>query len=462
MTRVKKELQEQLDLIKAVIGMFPNGASLEEIMAQTSLDLNERTFQRRLSVLLKEQKEIQVTGGSKATRYHLFAAEPEESYHPSLPTSIPLSSESQQILRYVSQALHRRKPVGYNRDFLDRYEPNRTQYFSGTELNRLEKVSKTSVANQSAGTYAREILNRLLIDLSWNSSRLEGNTYSLLDTRQLIEFGKIAEGKSARDAQMILNHKEAIEFLADSAEEIGFNRYTLLNLHGLLSNNLLSHPGAVGRLRTIEVGISGSVFIPLGIPQMISGLFDVLLEKAAAIQNPFERALFISIQLPYLQPFEDVNKRVSRLAANIPFFKGNLSPLSFLDVPSDLYTQGIKGVYELNEPALLKDVFIWAYERSADRYAAIQQSIGEPDPFRIKYREEMKALISRIVGQTLDVQAAQKEIEQGANRIPVQERAKFIETIETELLSLHEGNIARYRIRHTAFMQWKQAWDAGF
>lgn len=461
MTRVKKELQDQLDLIKAVIGMFPNGASLEEIMAHTKLDLNERTFQRRLSVLLKEQKEIQVTGGSKATRYHFFASEPEEQYQPSLPAGIPLSRESQQILRYVSQALHQRKPVRYNRDFLDRYEPNRTHYFSGSELNRLEKVSKTSVANESAGTYAREILNRLLIDLSWNSSRLEGNTYSLLDTRQLIEFGKTAEGKSARDAQMILNHKEAIEFLADSAEEIGFNRYTLLNLHGLLSNNLLSHPGAVGRLRTIEVGISGSVFIPLGIPQMISELFDLLLEKAAAIQNPFERALFVSVQLPYLQPFEDVNKRVSRLAANIPFFKGNLSPLSFVDVPSDLYTQGIKGVYELNEPALLKDVFFWAYERSADRYAAIQQSIGEPDPFRIKYREEMKALISRIVGQTLDVQAAQKEIEQEANRIPVQDRPRFIETIETELLSLHEGNIARYRIRHAAFLDWKQAWDAG-
>ena len=461
MTQVKKELQEQLDLIKAVIGMFPNGASLEEIMAQTSLDLNERTFQRRLSVLLKERKEIQVTGGSKSTRYHLSAAEPEEQYQPSLPTGIPLSSDGQTILRYVSQALHQRKPVGYNRDFLDRYEPNRSYYFSASDLNRLEKVSKTNVANESAGTYAREILNRLLIDLSWNSSRLEGNTYSLLDTRQLIEFGKTAEGKSARDAQMILNHKEAIEFLVESADQIGFNRYTLLNLHGLLSNNLLSHPGAVGRLRTIEVGISGSVFVPLGIPQMISELFDLLLEKAAAIQNPFERALFVSVQLPYLQPFEDVNKRVSRLAANIPFFQSNLSPLSFVDVPSDLYTRGIKGVYELNEPALLKDVFIWAYERSADRYAAIQQSIGEPDPFRIKYREEMKASISRIVGQTLDVQAAQKEIEQEANRIPVQDRPRFIETIETELLSLHEGNIARYRIRHAAFLDWKQAWDAG-
>ncbi len=457
-TKAKKELLDQLDLIKATIGKFPNGASLEEILVHSNLDLNERTLQRRLSKLHKDLQEIRLTGGSRAIRYHLIAKESREQIRD---TGIPLSKESQAILSYVTQALQLRKPVGYNRNFLDDYQPNSTAYLSATDLGRLEKVSKTKVAQEPAGTYARKILNRLLIDLSWNSSRLEGNTYSLLDTRQLIEFGKSAEGKPALDAQMILNHKEAIEFLVESAGEIGFNRYTILNLHGLLSNNLLSDPGAVGRLRSIEVGISNSVFIPLAIPQMISEMFDQILEKATAIRNPFERAFFVSIQLPYLQPFDDVNKRVSRLAANIPFIQANLSPLSFADVPIDLYTQGIKGVYELNETALLKDIFIWAYERSANRYAAIQHSIGEPDPLRIKYREEMKALISGIVSSALDVNSARQKIEQEGARIPMQDRPKFIEATETELLSLHEGNIARYKIRQSEFMRWKQAWDKG-
>jgi hypothetical protein len=412
MTKAKKELQDQLDKIKVSIGNFPNGASLEDIIVHSNLELNERTLQRRLSLLAKDRKEVRVTGGSKTTRYHLVApGKPREQIQPS---PIPLSIEGEEILRYVTQPLHLRKPVAYNRDFLDSYQPTITAYLSKEDLHRLEKVSKTTLSQEAAGTHARKILNRLLIDLSWNSSRLEGNTYSLLDTQQLIAFGIMAEGKSALDAQMILNHKEAIEFLVESASEIGFNRYTILNLHGLLSNNLLGNPGAVGRLRNMEVGISNSVFVPLAIPQLISELFDRILEKASAIQNPFEQAFFVTVHLPYLQPFDDVNKRVSRLAANIPFLQANLSPLSFVDVPGDVYTQGIKGVYELNRTELLKDVFIWSYERSAQRYAAIQHSIGEPDPFRIQYRDLLRSLISRIVKGNLDKNAARIEIENEA------------------------------------------------
>jgi len=430
---------------------------MEDILAHSNLKLNERTLQRRLSKLEKELKEIKVSGGSKATRYHLIVIETESS--PSL--LIPLSDSGKEILNFVSQALHQRKPVSYNRDFLDQYKPNITTYLSPTDLKSLERIGKTRISQEPAGTFAREILNRLLIDLSWNSSRLEGNTYSLLDTQQLIAFGKSAEGKSALDAQMILNHKEAIEFLVESAGEIGFNRYTIMNLHGLLANNLLADPGAVGRLRTIEVGISNSVYIPLGIPQLISEIFDQILEKATAIENPFERAFFVTVHLPYLQPFDDVNKRVSRLAANIPFLQDNLSPLSFVDVPGDLYIQGIKGVYELNRIELLRDVFVWAYQRSADRYAAIQHSIGEPDPFRMKYREEMKALIFTIVTDTMDARSALKKIQLEARLIPEEDCAKFMEAVETELLSLHEGNIARYKIRNADFEKWKKAWNGG-
>ncbi|MFX5949001.1 hypothetical protein ABTF06_18955, partial [Acinetobacter baumannii] len=87
------------------------------------------------------------------------------------------------------------------------------------------------------------------------------------------------------------------------------------------------------------------------------------------------------VQLPYLQPFDDVNKRVSRLAANISLIKANLIPLTFLDVSESLYTEAVLGVYELNRVDLLKDLYLWAYKRSAERYAVVQQSIGQPDPF---------------------------------------------------------------------------------
>ncbi len=102
---------------------------------------------------------------------------------------------------------------------------------------------------------------------------------------------------------------------------------------GILAQNLLPDPSAPGRLRRMGVGIGKSTFHPLELPQLIEECFNQLLDTAAAIQDPFEQALFAMVQLPYLQPFDDVNKRVSRLSANIPFIKRNLSPLSFIDVP---------------------------------------------------------------------------------------------------------------------------------
>ncbi len=142
------------------------------------------------------------------------------------------------------------------------------------------------------GTYVRQIYSRLLIDLSWNSSRLEGNTYSLLETERLLESGEAAEGKDARDAQMILNHKAAIDLLIAHAAEVGFNRYTILNLHALLSDNLLADPQACGRLRAIAMGIAGTVYHPPAVPQLIEDGFQQFLDTAAAITDPFEQAFF--------------------------------------------------------------------------------------------------------------------------------------------------------------------------
>lgn len=134
----------------------------------------------------------------------------------------------------------------------------------------------------------------------------------------------------------------------------------------------------------------------------------MLLQKTNQIEDPFEQAFFMIVQLPYLQPFDDVNKRVSRLAANIPLNKRNLAPLSFVDVPQDLYIQGLLGVYELRRTALLKDVFVWAYERSSFRYAELRQSLGESDTFRLRYRDDIRILVAEIIKHALLQQAAQK------------------------------------------------------
>ena len=456
---------EELNAIVEIVRQHPGGVGLQDIAAALPCDVPVRTLQYRLQRLVEEGQLVR-EGERRWTRYSLpAAAEPEG---PATPAPVaeaegefvaPVSPAGEEIRAYLRQPEGARKPVGYNRAFLDSYRPNESFYLSADERAHLAEVGKPDFEAQPAGTYAKHILNRLLIDLSWNSSRLEGNTYSLLDTRRLIEFGEEAEVRDRLEAQMILNHKDAIEFLVGTAEEIGFNRYTILNLHAILANNLLPDEAAAGRLRSIAVGIEKSAFHPLEVPQLIEECFDQILGIAAAIEDPFEQAFFVMVQLPYLQPFDDVNKRVSRLSANIPLIKGNFSPLSFTDVPRDTYTQAILGVYEMNRVELLRDVFIWAYERSAARYAAVRQSLGEPDPFRLKHRDALRTIVTEIVRAAMDRKAAAAHIASWTKaHIDAPDRERFREIAENELLALHEGNFARYQIRPAEFAQWRAAW----
>jgi hypothetical protein len=208
------------------------------------------------------------------------------------------------------------------------------------------------------------------------------------------------------------------------------------------------------------VGIGKSTFHPLELPQLIEECFNEVLEKAATIKDPFEQALFAMVQLPYLQPFDDVNKRVSRLSANIPFINRNLSPLSFIDVPRAIYMDAILCVYELNKIDLLRDVFIWAYERSAARYAAVRQSLGEPDPFRFKHKAALRQIVGEVVRGQMDRKATAAYITAWVekNGIPEADREKFRDMAESELVSLHEGNFARYQIRPSEFEGWQRVW----
>ncbi len=165
------------------------------------------------------------------------------------------------------------------------------------------------------------------------------------------------------------------------------------------------------------------------------------------------------VHLPYLQPFQDVNKRVSRLAANIPLISRNLCPLSFLDVPNRAYIDGTVAIYELNRVELLHDVFVWAYQRSCARYSAIRQSLGEPDHFRLRYRQQIKRFVAEVVRNCMDKREAVHWIAvRSEAEISSGDRARFVEVVETELGSLHEGNFARYQLHSSEFWNWKKKW----
>ncbi|GAA4320795.1 Fic family protein [Compostibacter hankyongensis] len=447
-----KDLRE----IVLTLSVETGGLSIGAIEAKLTNPPDRRTLQRRLKELIVSG-ELVSSGKGRATRYEL--AKVASVSNPDTNSDLlPLSGQAREIRQYVSQPQQKRQPVGYNRSFLDNYQPNSSSYLTKQEKERLAGLGVTAQMNAPAGTYAKQILQQLLIDLAWNSSRLEGNTYSLLDTQRLLDQGVSANDKSASEAQMILNHKDAIEFIVNTAD-IGFNRYTVLSLHALLSNNLLPNPAASGSLRTHGVGIAGSVYTPTGTPQLIEEMFELMLGKAAQILDPFEQAFFIMVQLPYLQPFDDVNKRVSRLAANIPLNKKNLAPLSFVEVPDTLYIDGLLGVYELNRVELLKDVFLWAYDRSAKQYAVQRQSLGEPDPFRMQYRDLIRSLISEIITAPNSKAEAIPMIQERALKLPESDQEKFVQTVENELVSLHDGNFARYFVTPSQFKNWQKIWS---
>lgn len=457
-----KELKYDSKDILAELKNHPDGLAIDDLQQHFADGISRRSLQRKLAELI-ETNAVVSRGKGRGTRYLAgstkVTTQPETYTEPAVEFQVPLSSESQEILNYVHQPIQRRRPVGYQHRLLEQYTPNESSYLSRQIREHLLTIGKSTEEERPAGTFARNIIDRLLIDLSWASSRLEGNTYTRLDTKNLIEFGELAEGKDRSEAQMILNHKAAIELIVDQAEEIGFNAYTFFNLHALLSDNLLANPREGGRLRERIVEISGTVFYPLGIPQQIEELFNSILKKVDAIYDPFEQAFFLMVHIPYLQPFVDVNKRISRIGANISLIRANLCPVSFVDVPERSYIDGTLGVYEMNRVELLRDVFVWAYERSCERFAVIRESVADPDPIRFRYRNEIAAIVSEIVRSGIvprmdSVTAIATEI------IPEADLEAVSRNAWQDLLDLHEGNVARYRLRLSEFRNWKPLQDA--
>lgn len=452
---------DELDRLGATIARFAQGVDIDGLLEALGDAYTRRTLQRRIADLIRRGRVIR-HGEGKASKYRivpvggvldLVLPTPQVELHGE--AYVPISAEGEEIRRYVRRPIQGRRPVGYNLQFLDGYRPNITAYLAAELREQLHALGRSPVARAPAGTFARDILGRLLIDLSWASSKLEGNTYSRLDTERLIEFGQAARGKDAIETQMILNHKEAIEYLVHDAERVRVDEATVVALHAFLSDGLLADPLACGRLRNRTVEIGGSVYRPIGLPQRVAEMFRTVLEVASRIEDPFEQAFFLLVHLPYLQPFEDVNKRVSRLAANIPLIKANVSPLSFIDVPEKAYVDALLGVYELNRVELLRDVFVWAYERSCQQYVAVQSQLVPPDAFRLRYRASLGEAIRALVraNRPVTVTAIRASIPAS---VLASDRKSFVELVRAELETMHAGNAVRFGVRPLEFEAWKR------
>ena len=278
-----------LQLLTAIQAL-PKGLSLTEASEKWP-DMPRRSLQRALANWVKEGK-IAPLGKARATRYVTIA--PKMLVY-ALPTQDglsesstwraeeelstgqwPLSPDSKDIRAYLSQPWGTRQAVGYQSEFLQAYQPNVTFYLPQPVRAQLHRMGRTGPGPQPAGTYGRAVLDRLLIDLSWASCHLEGNTYTRLDTRALIAHGQQAQGHGVTETQMILNHKAAIELLMDHVDAPQLSRYVLMNLHSTLSENLLESPEDEGRLRAHPVQIGQSVYQPPSGQSLIGTLLDEL------------------------------------------------------------------------------------------------------------------------------------------------------------------------------------------
>ncbi len=336
----------------------------------------------------------------------------------------------------------------YQQKFLDEYVPGRTFFLSKKERSLL-KDSGSIHASVDLETLTAHIYQRLMIDISWASSHLEGNTYSLLETEKLLLENQVAEGKNLIETQMILNHKEAIQFLILNRATLKMDQRTILSIHALLSENILSHRSAMGALRKIPVGISGTAYSPLQIPQQIEEEFSVFLQKSQSIPDPFEQALFILIFIPYIQPFEDINKRTSRIACNIPFIQKKMVPISFKNVDRDRYIQSLLLIYEHNDIAAMKELFIESYLSSTKEYLNLKSTMVTPSPALIQYRQQIKKIVYDCVSRQCPLKGDMLD------QIPKEFQKEVFNHIQLELRDLHEGSLVRFGLTPKQFRTWK-------
>lgn len=429
------------------------GAPVAPSALERALQVSRPTINRDLRDLLVAGF-LEKQGDGRSTRYLATAA--AEPALCALPTGSPTpagagalrwSTVAQPLVEALRAPLGTRAPVGYDSGFVNSYIPNRSSLLPSQLATDLYSAGR-SQGQQPAGTYAREVLEQLLIDLSWSSSRLEGNNKSLLDTKALFELGEQA-GPLDQDALMLLNHKSAIEFMVDAVPTQGITVPLIVDLQAKLMRDLLRDARDIGSFRRRVVNIDGSVYTPSSMPSVLEESLNAIVEKVRNIRNPVEAAFFLWVNLAYLQPFADGNKRTSCLSANMPLMLHNCAPLSFLDVERSDYATAVLGVYEQRNVAAAVELFEFIYRRSIQKYSVLRASLSAPDPIRTKYRQTLNELMQFVVfhGHTLEAAFADVQVD------AVDSSALRI-IANTELDQLEPYNGARYNLARSMTQRW--------
>lgn len=331
---------------------YSPSSSRVEIAAGLKEAPNERTLKRIIAELV-QSGDIQVEGKGKATRYSLSA-----QAHLMMPLDIDTY--------FIKDVDERTVQESFNFELIREVLP-KVDLFTEDERSRLETAQAEFSGNMrtlSELEYRKE-MERLGVDLSWKSSQIEGNTYSLLETERLLKEKQTAQGKTKEEAVMLLNHKDALDFILDCPDylkELSVRR--LEDIHSILTKEL----GVGSGIRRRRVGITGTNYRPLDNEFQIREALEDTCRLVNSKEDVFEKALLTLVLLSYIQAFTDGNKRTARICSNAILIAWGYCPISFRTVDSVDYKKAMLLFYEQNNIAAFKKIFIEQYEFAVKNY----------------------------------------------------------------------------------------------
>lgn len=327
-------------------------SSSKEVHNNIQLDIGYATVKRILKKL-SDSNYIEIVGQGKGTKYRIS---------PTYAVTKPFNLHD-----YFQNEIDEREIIkSYNFDLILGILP-KVELFTRDELEKLESLQNRFLENiktLSDLQYQKE-LERLAIDLSWKSSQIEGNTYSLLETERLLKDKQTAEGKTQAEATMLLNHKEALDFIleqSDYLDPVQVNR--IEDIHSILVKDL----EVERNIRTHRVGISGTNYKPLDNEYQIREAMQEMCDLVNSKQSIFDKALLLLVLLSYIQAFNDGNKRTARIVSNACLIHNNYCPISFRTIDSVEYKKAMLLFYEQNNISAFKSIFIDQFEFAVKTY----------------------------------------------------------------------------------------------
>ena len=344
-------MEKNQDLIIEYIAKNPLKSS-KEIHDGIGIDISYATVKRILN-RIKEENYVELEGKGKGTKYKIS---------PSYSIIYPIDIE-EYFLTEIDDRIIKEE---FNLELIPT-TLHAVQLFTIEELDRLNKLQAIYTENLQAlsdSQYHKE-LERLAIDLSWKSSQIEGNTYSLLETERLLKEKETAEGKNKDEATMLLNHKEAIDFIVENPDY--FNPIEIRgieDIHSILTKEL----GVDRNIRKRRVGISGTNYKPLDNEYQIREALQQMCNLLNTAKNVFEKALILLVLLSYIQAFNDGNKRLARIVSNACLISNKYCPISFRTIDSVEYKKAMLIFYEQNNISVFKNIFINQFEFAVNTY----------------------------------------------------------------------------------------------